>query len=111
MSVCTVKTRCIIPVPEVLLCICDPSTLAKCETPSLQAPAADVEHPWDNGVLMHFMGDVETHDSESCSLWIGRFGCYWESKGDEYDVLWRISGKLQSSMTKGIIKPYELIAD
>lgn len=42
--------------------ISDASFASKCQTPSLQSPATDVEDFWDDGVLVHLVLDVETHD-------------------------------------------------
>lgn len=41
------------------LAVGDSPTLAKCQTPALQTPAADVEYTRDDGVSVHFMSNVE----------------------------------------------------
>ena len=43
----------------VYLTIGNPPALAKCKTPSLESPAADVKDAWDDGVCVHAMSDVE----------------------------------------------------
>ena len=46
----------------ILLRICNSSLTPEREAPALQAPATNIQDTWDNGVLVHPVIDVKTHD-------------------------------------------------